>query len=53
MSAEFIYQLLALLVTCGAVYGGIRADLKSMRESLTRAHCRIDDHINEHWSRKP
>lgn len=52
MSPEFIYQLLATLAGVAAVYGGIRADLKSMRESLTRAHVRIDDHIAEHWSRK-
>lgn len=52
MDGSLILQIVAGIVGAAAVYGGIRADLKSMRESLTRAHVRIDDHIKEHWNRR-
>lgn len=37
MSESLLYQLAVFLVTAGAVYGGIRSDLKDM-------HRRIDHH---------
>jgi hypothetical protein len=43
--------LVEALIAAGAVYGGVRADLKNLRErieevrrSATRAHERLDDH---------
>jgi len=48
------------LVTAGAVYGGIRADLRNMKERITlaeksvsRAHERIDDFLNSTGSHLP
>lgn len=45
-------QLAVMLLSAGAVYGGIRSDLKSTREkaeeaasAARRAHERLDDHI--------
>jgi hypothetical protein len=50
MSAEFLQWLAGSLFFAGAVYGGIRADLKAihnrislLHEETTRAHERIDD----------
>lgn len=37
-----------LLVTGGALYGGIRADLRAVVESAARAHRRIDEHLGDH-----
>lgn len=36
------------LLSAGAVYGGIRADLRAMRASIERAHDRIDRHMQGH-----
>lgn len=54
MSLELITQLLYALVGAGAVYGGIRADLRAMHEriesaerSAGRAHARIDSHLEK------
>jgi hypothetical protein len=33
------------------VYGGIRADLRSMREQIARNGARIDQHIDWHCSK--
>lgn len=45
-------QLAVMLLSAGAVYGGIRSDLKNTREkaeeaahAARRAHERLDDHI--------
>lgn len=43
MTPEFVYQIGVGVLFAGAIYGGIRADLKSIRESVTRAHQRIDE----------
>jgi len=47
-----LLHLGGLLLACGAVYGGIRVDLKTMHERLrdnaaatARAHDRLDRHI--------
>ena len=47
-------QVLYGLFLAGAVYGGIRADLKALHErvadlgrSVTRAHGRIDQHVDK------
>lgn len=52
MTPEFIYQIGAALLLAGAVYGGIRADIKAMHERITaaaeaarEAHRRIDQHL--------
>jgi hypothetical protein len=46
---SLILQLVSILVACGAVYGGIRSDLKAIHERVARiekaaekAHDRID-----------
>ena len=51
-TADIVLKLAMMLLGAGAVYGGIRADLRSTREkaesaldSANRAHQRIDDHI--------
>lgn len=56
MTPELIYQLLAGLFLAGAVYGGIRADLRAMHQqiiaaekSADKAHDRLDNHLgNNH-----
>lgn len=47
---ESLLQLAGILVAAGAVYGGIRRDLRNMRENiqrhdraLDRVHQRLDD----------
>lgn len=45
MTPELIHQLVVTVIVGGAIYGGIRADLKWLRASVERAHQRIDDHI--------
>jgi len=49
MSAEMVWQIAAFLVAAGAVYGGIRNDLKVMHErqaaqdrAIERLHDRLD-----------
>lgn len=49
MSADLVMQIAGFLVAAGAVYGGIRNDLKRMHDrqerferSLEKAHERID-----------
>ena len=42
LSPEFAVQLLTILATGAAIYGGIRADLKAMHERLGRAEADID-----------
>lgn len=57
--AEMFMQALYTLVGAGALYGGIRADLKAMHEkvamaasSATRAHERIDNLIGGNRGKK-
>jgi len=45
----FLLQIVTILIACGAVYGGIRSDLKAIHEHLRRvesaadkAHDRLD-----------
>jgi hypothetical protein len=52
LSPEFAVQLLTLLATGAAIYGGIRADLRAMHQRLgraehdiTEARMRMDNHI--------
>jgi hypothetical protein len=47
-----VMQLLTLLATAGAIYGGLRADLKSLMQRMTHAEqdieaarIRMDNHI--------
>jgi len=49
MTPGEILQLVSMIGVCGAIYGGIRADLKAMHKrveealrSAARAHDRID-----------
>ena len=48
MHPDFVYQLIVTVLSVGAVYGGIRADLRNHRESIARLHQRIDEHIEGH-----
>jgi hypothetical protein len=52
MNGDLLYNIIAALVGAGAVYGGIRQDLKNMHEAIKensravlRAHERIDKHL--------
>ncbi len=49
---DAVLQLAVMLLSAGAVYGGIRSDLKAARDKADeavsvarRAHERLDDHI--------
>ncbi|MES2367191.1 MAG: hypothetical protein V4563_15040 [Pseudomonadota bacterium] len=53
MTGELILQVILALVTGGAIYGGIRADLKGIHQrvtaqeaALSEAHKRLDRHID-------
>lgn len=52
MEIGVIWQIVATIAAAGAIYGGIRADLKAMHERITlaahsvsRAHERMDRHV--------
>lgn len=52
-SPEFLVQLLVMLASGGAIYGGIRSDLKAMHEriranenSIEEARKRMDNHLD-------
>ena len=54
---DLILQGLIALASAGAIYGGIRADLKahaegikSAAEAAKAAHMRIDNHLEKHRS---
>jgi hypothetical protein len=54
MSDDLIREIIGALFLAGAVYGGIRADLKAihhrlflLEQSLSRAHERLDDHLEK------
>ena len=49
---ESVYQFLSFLVAAGAIYGGIRADLKSIvsrlgaaEQAIESGRVRMDNHI--------
>lgn len=53
MSGELVSQVLIGLFSAGAVYGGIRSDLRAMHEKISStqkaveaAHMRLDNHID-------
>lgn len=46
------WPVVASIVGAVAVYGGIRADLRSMQAGIERAHRRIDAHIDGHMAGK-
>ncbi|MBT2180484.1 hypothetical protein KKP06_21960 [Ralstonia pickettii] len=48
LTLDMLKLMAGCLISAGSVYGAIRADLRSMRESVTRAHDRIDRHIENH-----
>jgi outer membrane murein-binding lipoprotein Lpp len=55
MPNDLIIQSLIALASAGAVYGGIRADLKAHAEGIKAAaeaakaaHHRIDNHLEKH-----
>ncbi len=50
---EFIAQMVVMISTVGALYGGIRADLKAMHQrigvnetNIEMARVRMDNHID-------
>lgn len=54
MELNTIWQVLATVAAAGAIYGGIRADLKAMHqrvamatEAAARAHERMDRHVEK------
>lgn len=54
-----IFNIFAMLLAAGAIYGGIKADLKSTREKAeaatnraNSAHERISHHVEEFHTRK-
>jgi hypothetical protein len=53
-STELVIQFAAMLIGAGAVYGGIRADIRAMHERIDAvrnladmAHQRITDHLEK------
>jgi outer membrane murein-binding lipoprotein Lpp len=59
MDFDFVWQVVATVAAAGAIYGGIRADLKAMHErvamaaeSAARAHERMDRHVETYHTRK-
>jgi hypothetical protein len=54
MSLDWIPQVVTAVVSSGAIYAGIRADLRGLSQRVTRnerstdrAHQRIDQHLNQ------
>jgi len=54
LSPDNVFNLVWTLLSAGAVYGGIRADIKSMHERINAAqaaaasaHARIDTHLEK------
>lgn len=54
MALDWIPQVVTALVSSGAIYAGIRADLRGLSDRVTRneksterAHKRIDQHIDQ------
>lgn len=54
LSTEMVIQITAMLIGAGAVYGGIRADIRNfhrqieeIRESAEAAHARLDVHLEK------
>lgn len=45
---DWLVQVIVLLTTGGALYGGIRADLVRALDTARRAHERIDEHLGDH-----
>lgn len=52
MTIDIIREILVPLFLAGAVYGGIRADLRAiharvnhLEQALVRAHDRLDEHL--------
>lgn len=43
MTPEFLLQICTMLVTGGAVYGAIRADIKALHARVDYLYKRIDD----------
>jgi hypothetical protein len=43
MTHEFLLQLVGIAVTGGAIYGGIRGDLKAMHEKMDALKARVDE----------
>lgn len=55
LTAEIVVQIVSYVAVAGAIYGGIRADLKAMHQRLDRvsasadkAHSRLDTLLLEH-----
>lgn len=58
MDYNLLMQAAAIVVGAGAIYGGIRADLKQLRErvesnaqAVGRAHERMDRHVEQFHAR--
>ncbi|MBY4945075.1 hypothetical protein K6V92_00355 [Cupriavidus respiraculi] len=48
VTLDALKYIATALISAGAVYGGIRADLRAMRASIDRAHERMDNHLQGH-----
>jgi outer membrane murein-binding lipoprotein Lpp len=49
---DYLPQIVPMLVTAGAIYGGIRADMRNMKDGIKAAqenakdaHKRLDSHL--------
>jgi hypothetical protein len=51
MIEQFVSQAWPHLLAAAVIYGGMRADLKSMRERAESAHTKIDAHVNFHLTK--
>lgn len=48
MALDALWQVAIALLGAGAVYGGIRADMRQHRADISEARRRIDSHIDAH-----
>lgn len=47
---DWIGQVFGPLAAAGAVYGGIRSDLRHAVRATEKAHARMDEHMRDHMT---
>ncbi|GLC96833.1 hypothetical protein Tamer19_62420 [Cupriavidus sp. TA19] len=45
---DALKYVVTVLLSAGAAYGGIRADMRNMRRDIERANDRMDNHLQGH-----